>query len=187
MSWIFDHANVVYILLGIVALGFVTAWWLNKRVKFLLYAGIPIVLMLAFWLLGRLVVTDQQQMHQSLVEMADAVVAQDADALFRHVSDSFRYQNMNRTEMYDRVARAIRLHKVGGALISDYRAEEVSRATGRARVSFRVKVDDVGGDMVFFARCEATFVLEGDRWKLSGVQFFNAVANQDVPINIPLP
>ena len=44
MSWLFDHANVVYVLLGIVALGFVTAWWLNKRVKYLLYGIIPIVL-----------------------------------------------------------------------------------------------------------------------------------------------
>jgi hypothetical protein len=187
MSWLFDHVNVIYILLGIVALGLVTAWWLNKRVKFLVLAAIPITLIGLVWLLGQFVVTDQQEIHQSLEAMADAVVRQDADALFRHVSESFRYHNMNRKEMYDRVARAIRLHKVGAAFISDYRAEEVSRSTGRARVSFRVRVDNQGGDMVFFARCEADFLLEAGQWKLSGVEFFNAVANQDRPINIPLP
>src|SRR5690349_122568 len=89
MSWLIDHANVVYILLGIVALGFVTAWWLNKRVKFLAYALLPLALIGLFWLFTRMVVTDQQQIQLNVEAMAEAVVNQDADRLFRHVSTKF--------------------------------------------------------------------------------------------------
>jgi uncharacterized membrane protein (Fun14 family) len=187
MSWLIDHANLVYILLGIVALGFVTAWWLNKRVKFLAYALLPLALIGLFWLFTRMVVTDQQQIRQHVEAMAEDVVNQDADRLFRHVSARFKYHGMDRKQMNDAVARALKLHKVGGAFISNYAPIDIDRGAGKAKVAFLVKVDDLSGNMVFFARCEAAFVLEDAEWKLSGVEFFNPVANQDQPMAIPLP
>jgi hypothetical protein len=187
MTWFIDNANLSYILLGIVALGFIGAWWVNKRVKFLAYAGVVVLLICVVWLLTRFVVTDQQQIRRNIEAMADAVVTQDADGLFRHVSTKFMYKGMNREQMHAAVARAIKLHRVGGAFISDYTPVEIDRAAGKARVAFRVRVDDRDGSMVFFARCEAALVMEGSDWKLSGVEFYNAVANQDQPITIPLP
>ena len=135
----------------------------------------------------RTVVTDQRQIHNSIDAMSAAVVNQDADALFKQVSKDFQHKGMNRTEMHDRVARAIKLHKVREAFISNFTAIEVARAAGKAKVSFHVRVDDEDGQTVFFALCEADFVLEADQWKLKGIEFFNAVANQDQPLNIPLP
>jgi uncharacterized membrane protein (Fun14 family) len=186
MSWLIDNANIVYILLGLVALGFAVAGWQTRRVKFFALALIPVALICLFWLLTRMVITDQQQIHNSIDAMTTAVVNQDADALFKHVSKDIQHRGMDRKEMHDRVARAIRLHKVKEAFISDFTAE-ASRATGKAKASFRVRVDDQDGGTVFFARCEADFVLEANEWKLNGVEFFNPVANQDQPMNIPLP
>jgi hypothetical protein len=187
MYWLFDNANIIYILLGIIALGFITAWWLNKRVKYLAYAGGVVLLVGLFWFLTRLVVTDQQQIQHNVEAMAAAVVARDADALFKHIAADFTYRGNNRKQMYDAVGRAIKLHRVRDAYISDFTPTEVSRSAGKARASFRVRVDDDGGNVVFFARCEADFVLEAGQWMLRGVEFFNAVANQDQPIGIPLP
>jgi hypothetical protein len=187
MSLLVDNANIVYILLGLLALGFIVAGWLTRRVKFFALALGPVALIAVFWLTTRAVVTDLRQIHGSVDAMAGAVVNQDADELFKHVSKDFQYKGMNRNVMQDRVARAIKLHKVKEAFISQFRATEVSRAKGKAKASFRVRVDDQGGETVFFAYCEADFVLEADRWKLKGIEFFNPVVNQDQPMNIPLP
>jgi hypothetical protein len=187
MSWLVDNANIVYILLGLVALGFLVAGWLTRRVKFFALALIPLAVIGLFWLLTRTVVTDRQQIHNSIDAMAAAVVNQDGEALFKHVSKEFLHKGMSRKEMHDRVGRAIKLHKVKQAFISDFTATEVSRATGKAKASFRVRVDDQGGEIVFFARCETDFVLEADQWKLKSIDFFNPVANQDQPLDIPLP
>jgi uncharacterized membrane protein (Fun14 family) len=187
MSWLVDNANIVYLLLGSIALGFIVAGWLTRRVKFFALALIPLTLIGLFWLLTRVVVTDQQQIHNSVDAMAMAVVNQDADTLFKHVSKDFQHHGRNRQEMHDGVARAIKMHKVKEAFISNFQATDVSRTKGTAKASFRVRVDDQAGETVFFARCEAAFVLEADQWKLNGIEFFNAVANQDQPMNIPLP
>jgi uncharacterized membrane protein (Fun14 family) len=159
MSWLVDNANIVCILLGLIALGFAVAGWQTRRVKFFALALIPVALIGLFWLLTRTVVTDQQQIHNSIDAMAAAVVNQDADALFKRVSKDFRHKGMDRKEMHDRVARAIKLHKVKEAFISEFATSGISRATGTAKASFRVRVDDQGGGTVFFARCEADFVL----------------------------
>jgi hypothetical protein len=187
MYWFIDHANIIYIVLGLMAIGFVTAWWMKQTKRRFLYLAVaPVACIGVLWLLTRTMVTDRQQIRNNVEAMRDAVLAQDADALFRHVAADFAYKGMNRKQMYDSVARNIRRGRVQNAAISAFSVDEVSGPAGKARASFRVRVDDDGGNTVFFRRCEADFVFEDEKWKLRGIEFFDAFVNQDQPVVIPL-
>lgn len=187
MSWFIDHAIVVYIVLLVDMLALFALWYRNQRTKLLIAACAHLPIIALFWLLTQLVVTDRQQIHRNVNAMADAVVNQDPETLFKHISKEFVHKGMTREVMHDRVARAIKMYKVKNAVITDFSASDVSRSDGKAKASFLVRVDDDSGGTVFFKRCETDFVLENDLWKLKGIEFFNPMANQDRPEEIPLP
>src|SRR4051812_33199656 len=109
MNWLVDHAIYIYIVLGIALVGIFTAWWRDQRVRYLLYVAAGVIVLVGlFWGLTQVVVTDKQQIRRNLDEMADAVLAQNVDALFKHVAADFTYKHMNRKQMYDAVSFAIK-------------------------------------------------------------------------------
>jgi hypothetical protein len=179
MSWLADNANYVYILLGLVVLGFLSAGWITRRVKYFALSGIPIVLMVLFWLLTRLVVTDQQQLQTAVDEMANAAIKGDAAGLFKHVSRDFRHKQMTREQLAGFIKNAVATHKITEVKIREFEAE-ASRATRSAKVSFRASIFDKDS-VLAVVFCIGDFVLEDDQWKLKAIEFRNA-ANPDQPM-----
>jgi hypothetical protein len=180
MSWLADNANYVYILLGLVALGFLSAGWITRRVKFFALAGIPIGIMVLFWLLTRLVVTDQQQLQTAVDEMASAAIKGDAAGLFKHVSRDFRHKQMTREQLAGFIKNAVTAHKITEVKIREFEVVEVSRATRSAKVNFRASIFDKDS-VLALTFCIGDFVLEDDQWKLKAIDFRNA-ANPDQPM-----
>jgi hypothetical protein len=180
MSWLIDNANVAYIMLGLVAVGLLTAGWLTRRVKFFLYAGIPLLLIGLVWLLTRTVATDRGQIQHSVETMAEAVVRGDTNELFKHVSRDFRHNKMPREQLAALVKGIVAQHKINHVKIWEFEFEEVSREKRTAKAHFKATVFDNDGilAMVF---CIANFTLEDDRWKLHSIDFRNA-ANPDQPM-----
>ena len=182
MSWLVDNSINLYILLGIIAAGFVVAWKFNRRVKFLGYAAGVIILMCLVWLLTLFVVSDSKQLEMNAHAMADAVVAGSVDDLFKHISKDFRWKGIDREMMYEGVKRSIAAHKVTRVNITSFRVEELSRAKSFARTSFLVSAN-AEGDILF--RTEADFGLEGEQWKLKTLRFYRAIGGQDQEIELP--
>src|SRR5262245_11560300 len=99
MSWLLDNPGVVYVLLGIVALGLVTAWWMTRRAVYLICAGGVVALMILFWVLTITVVTDQQQIAQHVRAMADAVAAKKPADVLKHISRDFTFKGVKRDDL----------------------------------------------------------------------------------------
>jgi hypothetical protein len=181
MSWFIDNANIVYILLGIVALGFITAFWLNKRVKFLAYAGIFVLLIGAMWLLATFVPTDRKEIHQNVETMADAVVRGDDKELFKHISREFRHNELNREQLTALFKGIVAQYKVGGVNIRQFDCDEVSREKALAKAHFNAYVFDAQGSPLRIVLCLATFAREDDHWKLRAIEF-REPAHPDQPV-----
>ena len=181
MSWFIDHANILYLLFGIIALGFVTAWWLNKRVKFLAYAGVAVLLIAAVWLLTYLIPTDRKEIHDAVQTMAGAVVSGDDKELFKHVSREFRHNNLNREQLAAIVKGIAAQHKLGEVKIWQFECDEVSREKGLAKAHFNATVFDGEGNPMRIVLCVATFALEDGQWKLRAIDF-REPAHPDQPI-----
>src|SRR5258707_8304438 len=162
MSWLADNADIVYILLGLVALGFLSAGWITRRVKFFALAGIPILLMVLFWLLTRMVVTDKQQLQASVDAMADAAIKGDAAGLFKHVSRDFRHKQMTREQLADFIKQAVKTYKITEVKIRDFEAIEPSRVKRTAKVNFRASIFD-NDSVLAVTFCICDFVLEDDQ------------------------
>ena len=183
MSWLIDHVDVIYILLGIVALGFITAGWLTRRVKFFVYAAVPLLLIGLIWLLTRFVVTDRQQIEANVGTMADAVVAGDQQTLFKHVSREFSHNHMTREELAKRVTTIAALYKITEVKIWEFEITELSRGNRSAKARFNATVFNRDGP-IRVVLCLAEFVLEDNQWKLRHIDF-REPAHPDQPIHIP--
>ncbi len=184
--WLVDHATVCYLLLGIAALVLVAAWYLNRRVVFLAYAAGVVGLMVLVWLLTRLVVTDRLQLVRNIQAMAAGVQEGKPEEVFGHFAADFRFEHMKKEEFCQRAAKAIRSQRVQDLHLCDFDTEELDRTKGTARVAFRVRAT-LPGERPYLALCRLHFRLEGEQWRLLGLQIFNPLTDTDRPIQLPLP
>jgi len=180
MSWFVDNANIVYILLGLAALGFAAAGWITRRVKFFAIALVPVLLIALFWLLTQFVATDRQQIQTHVVDMANAVVAGDAPGLFKHVARDFNYKGMTREQLAKLLTATAAMHKITEVKIWEFEVVELSRAKRSAKTHFKATVFDREATLAVVF-CIGDFVLEDEQWKLKTIDFRNA-ANPDQPM-----
>jgi hypothetical protein len=165
MSWILDNPNVVYIPLGMIALGFVTAFWLTKRVKFLALAGGVVLGIGLFWLLTWLIVTDSRQIQLNVQAMADAAVAKDTAGLEKHLARDFRYKQLDRDKVAERARQTIDQWKIHEIKVWEYNTLE-GPANGRAKVRFKLTVFSSVLDRPTVVLGIAEFVQENQQWKM---------------------
>jgi hypothetical protein len=184
MSWIVDHAGLLYVILGIAAAGFVVGWWFDKRVKFLGFAAGVLALMGLVWLLTQLVATDRTQLKQTVEAMARDVVDGKMDDLFKHIAPDFNYKGMNRDMLHRLAQNSVKGYKINNITIAKFDAD-VAPNRKTAKTSFNVTPFSDTGDYLGIFRTEADFVREGEEWKLKTLRFYNAVVDQDKEIDLP--
>ncbi|MBI3411332.1 MAG: hypothetical protein HY040_23605 [Planctomycetes bacterium] len=182
MYWLIDNISIWQFLVGVIALAYGAAYYLTKRFKYLAIAGALVAGIVLLWFLPNWIVTDRKRMELNVREMADAVVNGKLETLRAHMADDFEYMGRNRDAAAQGAIHAAKEFKIGYIKIWGWEVETLDRAAGTARVSFGA----TGEDNSFMCRCRAEFVREGDHWKMRRIEVFNAVANQDVPIQIPL-
>src|SRR4051812_29579654 len=95
-DWLFEGRLTVYLALAVVALILLGLYWRDRRRWFLFGIGIVGVFVLTYLLLDRLVETNREQITRKLQEMAAGVKARSAERIFRHISDRFTFQGMNK-------------------------------------------------------------------------------------------
>lgn len=183
LAWFVDNANLVYILLGFVALGLGVSWWLNRRVRTLfMFAGVA-ALIAAFWLFTLLVPTDRKQIVAQVWAMRRAVLDRKPDDLANHWARDFAFQNASRDDLARAITKAAGDYQVNDIHLWDLEAKNV--AAGKGELWFRCRVTGRDG-APFLALCKTDFVKEGEAWKLQRVRFFNAIANTDQEITLPI-
>ena len=183
MHWLVDHAGTVYLLLGIVALSLLAAFWLNRRVKFLGLAAGVLLVMVLFWLLSRAVITDRKQIELNLRAMAAAAVEGKADKLLPYLASDFHYEGVvDRRTAEGWMRRGLERHKPSDIVIWNYEATEVSRERKKAKVGFNVRASGPFGEAMYYFRCD--FVLENDVWKVQTFEVFNPINEQKTRLPI---
>lgn len=183
MHWLIDHPGALYLALGLVAVGFLVAFHLSRRVVHLSVALGCLALMGVVWLLTQWIVTDSKQIDLNVRRMAADVVNGNTDDLFRYVAKGFRFGNMDRDALYAKVKQAVQMHHVDDIRIFDYEVETLSRPDRRANVNFKATIYSADGTRIFLFR--SVFVLEDEVWKIQSLKMFNPLVNTDQAIDIP--
>jgi hypothetical protein len=147
-------------------------------------ALLPILLALiailigVYYLLDRLVETRREQIKRKLQEMAAAVKARDVDRIFKHVSEQFDVQGMNRAAFGRYVGTAINRGLVDDLVIW---GEQFPDDSGR--VSFFAKPKGPRLQETQFS-VRSHFVLDPDgQWRLQGFEVFFGLGGD--PLNLP--
>jgi len=183
LAWPIDNANIIYLLLGLIVLALAATWYLNRRVKTLVLIAGAIALAIAFWLLTLIVPTDRKQIVDNVWAMRRAVLDRRPSDLARHWSRDFAFRNLSGSELARDVADKAAKFKVNDIHLWDFDIKSVT--DDKAEVWFRCRAGESGGGLLL-ALCKADFVKESDAWKLQRIRFFNAVANTDQEIALPV-
>src|SRR5262245_7055267 len=129
----------VYVTLGVVAFGFLIAWWVTRKRRDAVGLGVTALLTAGFALLLWLIPTDQKRIERALKEMSAGVKERNADKVFAHVSEDFRLAGMDKADFRRFVEPRLRNGDVTEVEVWDVKQAEVSRADRTATVEFSVK------------------------------------------------
>jgi len=185
LSWIVDHAVLIYVFLGLFGLGAALSYRQSRDRRnlygFLAAAGLALLV----FLLSFFVVTDRQQLEKNVGGMVTAVLTGNENLLRKRLAPDFNLAGRDRDNVARSVVSSAKSYGVSNIYIFKWRVDELSRSDKKAVASFGARVDLAGNDQ-YLVQCKATFVLIGDDWLLRSIEFFNPVVNQDQPIAIPL-
>lgn len=181
-----DNALLIYVVLGLVALGLLVGLWTTRKRGYALgLAGVAVAALL-FWLVTFLIPTDQKRIVGAVQEMSAGVRARDTNRIFAHISDQFRYSGMGKEAFRGFVDQHLKRGDVTEVLAYDFDQAQVSRKDRTALIEFTVKPKGpVTGDAAYY-HCKATFVLDPDnQWRMKGFDVFNPYSDSKTPLNIP--
>jgi hypothetical protein len=185
-DWLFEGRLTVYLALGAGAVLLVALWTRDRRRRWLIGVGVLAGLAGVYFLLDRLVETPTEQIRRKLDEMGAGVKARDAGAIFRHLSDGFRFRGMDKAAFRKWVEPMLEGGQVTEVRIWDVAIPEPPRGNGPVRVHFRAKPLGPMTSGVEQAIVHAEFVRDPDgQWRLKGFEISNPVVDTDKPWDIP--
>jgi hypothetical protein len=173
LFWLLDNANFFYFLLATIALALCVYGWLTTRARFIVYGLIPVALIVLLWLLGKVVITDRQQIINNLDAMAAATIANDREALFRYVASDFAFGTLKRDDLYQRTSKSVQGFRVKDIRLTDQRVE-LNGDKAQVAFDFNAFADD--GNLP--ASAKATFVREAGVWKMQRLEVYHFRSNE---------
>src|SRR5438270_748958 len=141
VSWVVDHAVLLYVLLGCVFAAFAAAWWLTRKKPHLVAAGVVLGLIFLVWLLTAFTVTDRQRIEQVIRALAQGVSANKPDDVVKHLSRDFSYGSIDRDAAAAYMSENVRRYQIANVHVWDFDFEKLSREEGKAKVGFLVRID----------------------------------------------
>ena len=177
-EWIADNASLFYLLFGLCALGLVAGWWMTRRRPYLL-ALIPfVVLMLVVWIITRTTETEPQRLQRIVEDMAQGVRDGDPKRVTQHFATNCTFRNHKGDAFRTYVTEHVGRGRAKDVTVSKFAFENVTRAKGTAKVEFWAHTEEAHGLPI---RCEADFVIEGGKWKMSAFNFFQGNTRNEWP------
>lgn len=185
MSWLVDNAATLFIVIGMVALAFAAAWWVNRKRAYAIGAALALGAFALIWLLTQVITTDRQQLAINVHAMADAVVSGKPETLLKLWTADFEFQGRQAPELAQAAVKAAKQYHVSEIKITGFDVEEINATT--ARVYFHATAFARGDDRPYMVGCRGSFIKQGKSWQLKQVRFFNPVVDEKMEINLPLP
>jgi hypothetical protein len=183
-DWLFEGRSEIYWLLGLIAVVLLLVWWRTRKRNFLLAAAAVASLAGVYYVLDRLVETPREQIVRSLHEMADAVKARNAEAIFKHIAKDFKFRSQDRTGFRAYVERALTVGAVDDLVIYDESWPDGGDDKVRPVRFYAKPKSSMLGDQPAYP-VEAKFVREADgQWRMREFEIYNPVAGKN-PMDIP--
>ncbi len=169
--WLVDNANLVILVLGLVALVLGVRWWLTRQGKYLVGLGAAVGLIGVVWLLTLTVVTDRVRLLRTVETIGRQLNQHDLDRAFAHLTDRVRVETGVWTttlprEVLLKIART-RMQKGHVKALEVWNVDVESVDRPKAVVSFYLRPQEFAGA---FATCHAEFVLVGEQWRVKGLK-----------------
>jgi hypothetical protein len=183
LSWLVDHAVLLYVLFGCVAVAFAAGWWLTRKRPHLIGLAIALALIALVWLLSLLILTDRQQIERNIREMAQGVTDKKPESVAKHLSSNFSYGRVTRATAAKEIGDVIQRQQLGAIEVLGVDFEDVSRNEGKATVNFRVRVEFTTGQYPF--RCHSHFVIEDGQWRMKDFELRNFATDEPIPVPLP--
>src|SRR5207237_1141367 len=96
--WLVEGDSFVYFLLACAVAALGAAWRRTRKRRYAVAAGVAASLIVGYFFLDRFVESDGEQMVRKVREVAAAISANDLDAAFQHVSDTFDRGGVNKQQ-----------------------------------------------------------------------------------------
>lgn len=179
-----DWFTPLVVILALLALALLVAYWTSRKRKYAVAVGALLGLIALAWLIAYFLPTDRKAIEAAINDMAAGVRSRNADQIFAHFAKDFRFRTMNKKDFQQRAEPLIRGAIVSDILIIGYDKVDISRGSKKAELEFRVK--PIGGvsEGLFYV-CRARFVLEDDgQWRMQTFDLYPPVGDPR-PIEIP--
>src|SRR5262245_10892582 len=113
-AWLEDNGALLLGLLALAAGFSLVAWWRRRKRPLLVAAGAlaGLAALGALYLYARAPETDRQQIRRKILAMGDAVKARNAQGIFTHLSDEFRFRSMDKAQFRNLAEQAMRTGQV---------------------------------------------------------------------------
>ncbi|MFM7152163.1 MAG: hypothetical protein ACKO23_20230 [Gemmataceae bacterium] len=180
-GWIFEGNWTAYVIVVSIMI-LLGALWLRDRRKEWLYAVAVFAGLLGLlFLLDYMVETRQEQVERKLVEMADSVRKHDVDHIFRHISDKFQFQSLNKVGFRKYVESTFNRGWIDDMVVWGF--QPVDRQ-GIVTFYAKPKGSITGKDVPYLVRAKFIEEARGE-WKLESFQIFNPVVDTNRPLDLP--
>lgn len=161
MTWLFEDSTFVLVAAAIFAFGFFVAFLKTGRGLYLLWLGAVALVSLALVLVERYVVTDRERIEETLFGAAEALEADDIEAVLDYLSPTAE-------PLRSEVRSRMRSLKIEEATVADLRIEfsplELPpRALARFLGVLKFEPSEVPYDRLL-RRVTVKLVKQGDRW-----------------------
>jgi hypothetical protein len=188
-DWLMYNLFVVYLLLGVIAIGLLVAFWLTRKRAWLFAAGGVLVLILIVFLLRLFVPTDYARIMDSIQAMRSGVQKHDTEAVMKHIAQDFSFGSFDRKAFRARVDHAFQNRFVDDVNFWEFDEVKIDRPNKTATLAFKAKPHpQSSGEGLEHYLVRATFVLEpDDQWRLKTFRLFNPIVDTDKPLTVSLP
>jgi hypothetical protein len=183
-TWLSDPSNGFYLVLFVLAVIAVMVWARNRTRGNLARAGVAVALLVAVFLIDRLVESPREEAVRKTQEMARAANEQFArpapqrnwDGIGAHISDQFDFHGAKKEDLLNAIAQAP-AHGDGEGDVTEFDRNRVEYQAGdRVMVPFVVRVFPRGSN---FTAPQARFHVEGvfardpdGQYRLRGMRLF---------------
>jgi hypothetical protein len=176
MSALTDPSPTIYVILGTVVIILAALWARNRTRSNLIQLAIGAAFLLAVVICDALVESPREQAVRIMKEMARATQERRMDDAFRHISDSFNYNNaISKTALRERARWAEAQPGFAGVGVSTFERADAKRIDDKTvQIGFEVfALNAPVGEGRFY--CLGTFKQETDgEYRLTGLEFHKA-------------
>jgi hypothetical protein len=185
LDFLVEESGLLYAVLFLIAAISCFLYWNRRQARYVWVGAVCIVLVAGLWFLSSRYESDGQQVTRKIDEMGKGVEARDLDRIFANISNSFRFENLDKKGFRKGAEDIIHRRDVTQVLVWEFAVDSLSREKREANVTFRAKPKgNFAGENYYLVR--AHFVLDpDDQWRMQTFQVFNPFVDTKTPLQIP--